>query len=186
MRGGHVGDHRIARRTTDAFAKPIKQPCGHHNAEDGSDGKQRLAERTERVTEHRQPLALAQKVAQRAREDLDDQGGGFGQPFDQADREGTGAQRREHEQRQQTVDHLRRYIHQHADEAERPYPGGYLPQPCGCAFCGWFRGHGLSSFTFVTVAKPCQQVGVRVEQSQQTVKPSPCSSARHYPPPTPS
>ena len=27
---------------------------------------------------------------------------------------------------------------------------------------------------------------VRVEQSQQTVKPSPCSSARHYPPPTPS
>ena len=85
-----VGNQRVAWRAAHAFAHPVEQPRRHDEAGSRGDGKQGLRRCAQGVAEYRQALALAKVVAQGAGKDLDDQGGGFGQPFDHSHGEGAG------------------------------------------------------------------------------------------------
>lgn len=88
------------------------------------------------VAENSQGLAFAQIVAERPGKHLDNKGGGLGQSFDQADNKRTRAQCANQKQGKQTVDHLRRDVHEHAYQAENPNTDG---EPLG-----WnVRGHDL-------------------------------------------
>ena len=136
-RRGNVGDQRITRRPADALADAVEQARCQHNAGRGRDGEQRFGQRAQRIAEHRQALALAKVVAERAGEYLDDECGRFSQALDQPDRQRARAQHRHHEQRQQAVDHLGSDVHQQADAAEHPDAGGHLAQAAGRLGVGW-------------------------------------------------
>src|ERR1019366_5006933 len=71
-------------------------------------------------------------------EDLRDVRSRFGNAFDESDRDCRGAEHGHEIDRQQRVDHLRRDVHEHADEAESPNaPRERSPQcrPRGCVRC---------------------------------------------------
>ena len=115
-----VGHQRIAWRPADALADAVDQAGRDDQPDAAGHREQRLAERAERVAEQCQPLAATEVVAQRAREDLHDQRGGFGQALYHADHQRAGAEHAHHVERQQAVDHLGRDVHQQADEAQHP------------------------------------------------------------------
>ena len=131
LRRRDVGHQRIARRAADALADAVDEARGDDGADAAGQREQGLVKRAHRVAQHGQPLAPAEVVAERAGEDLRDQRRRLGDALDQADRQHADAQRADQEQRQQAVDHLRRDVHQQADEAEHPDAAGSR---------GWSRG----------------------------------------------
>ena len=116
-----LGDQRVARRAANAFADAVEAARREHPAGGRREREQRLRERREPVAQDRQQLALAEPVADRAREHLRDRRDGLGRAFEQADGGHAGAEHADQEHRQQGVDHLRGDVHEQADEAERPY-----------------------------------------------------------------
>ena len=88
----------------------------------GASANSGFVTRREPVAQDRQQLALAEPIADRAREHLRDRRDGLGRALEQADGRHARAEHADQEHGQQRVDHLRGDVHEQADEAERPHP----------------------------------------------------------------
>lgn len=125
-----ISDERIARRTANAFANAINEPGDHQPLYGGGEGEDRLREGSQAVTERGKKLPAAKPVTESAGEHFHDEGCRFSDTFDDANGECRGAECHYEIERQKGVDHLRRDVHEHRDEAKRP-------DPC------WDRAHAL-------------------------------------------
>ena len=121
MLGDQVGDKSISGRTTDALADAVDKPRGEHDAIRAREWEKRFSECCDAIPYQRQGLALAEPVAEHARENLGYQSGCFRNPLEYADCRRASAEHRHQKDRQQAVDHLGGDVHEHADETERPY-----------------------------------------------------------------
>src|SRR3984893_10646063 len=106
MGGANIGNERVSRRTTDAFADTIDEPGRDQPADRGRKRKDRLREGGKSIAEGSEKLALAEPVAQRAGKDLCDRSGSFGDAFDDAYSKSRGAKHRYEIDGQQRMDHL--------------------------------------------------------------------------------
>jgi hypothetical protein len=66
-----VGQQRVARRAADALADAVDEARRDHGADAARQREHRLGQRAHRIAQHRQALALAQVVAERAGEHLE-------------------------------------------------------------------------------------------------------------------
>jgi hypothetical protein len=126
-----IGHQSIAGRAANALADPVQHARRKDQPRASGQRKQRLGQRAQPVADHREHLAAADIVADDAGEHLGDQGRGLGQTLDQPDHGHAHAERAHHEQRQQAVHHLGRYVHQQADKAQRPDAGRQAAQDNG-------------------------------------------------------
>jgi len=117
---GEASQQRVARRAPDALADAIDKARRDDPAQPGRERKDRLGEGRQSITDGGQQLSLAEPVGERAGENLHDHRGRFGDALDQPDRGHRGAEHGDEIKRQQRVDHLRRDVHEQADQAERP------------------------------------------------------------------
>src|SRR6185369_6940673 len=126
-----VRHQRIAGSAANALADPVDETRGHQPADGWRERKHRLGESRETVAGGGEPFALAEPVRERAGEYFCDGSGRFGDALDDTDRHHRCAKHRNQVDRQQRVDHLRRDVHQHRDEAEDPYARWNIPDRIG-------------------------------------------------------
>src|SRR5207253_2577706 len=85
-------------------------------------------------------------VRERPGEDAGYERGGLRDALDEADRQSRGPEHAHKVERQKSVDHLRRDVHEHGHEPERPNPAWNGAQPIGShagsrgyALLNWFK-----------------------------------------------
>jgi len=119
LRGGHVGDERVAGRGADALPHPVGETQRQHRRPGAGQADERPGHRGEPVAGEEHGLAPPDPVGEDTRHQLERRGGGLGHPLDEPDHPSPRAHGGGQKQRQQRVDHLAGQVGEEAHQPER-------------------------------------------------------------------
>src|SRR6185369_6593617 len=114
-----VGDHRVTRRSPDAFADAIRQSNREHLTPRLCKRKQRPRDRSQRVTRNHEQLSFRESIAEITREQLQQARDRLGESLDDSDRARRSTQTSGQENGQQWIDDLARRIVEQTHQSNR-------------------------------------------------------------------